>query len=157
MSTGNCHETCTVMGCAMASKLTPQNMAARQKAQEALALRVTGKQWADIATELGYKGESGARLAASRLLRRAERESADQYKTLNRQRLEAMLSALWPKVEKGNCAAINQARQIVAELCKIDGSYAPAKVAPTTPDGKQAYDGQVVVYLPDNGRYQNGN
>jgi hypothetical protein len=114
---------------------------ARQRARLALAARAAGKQWHEIAADLGYASEAGARLAATRLLKRADQESVGHYKTLNRQRFERMLAACWPEVELGNLDAIAEARPIVAELCKVDGSYAPAKVAPTSPDGESEYSG----------------
>ena len=40
----------------------------------------------------------------------------------------------------------------IEKRCRIFGIDAPTKISPTTPDGKEALPGNVVFYIPDNGR-----
>ena len=60
-----------------------------------------GQTYAQIAATLGYRDESGARHAVSRLLARREAESIDELRAVHSARLEGVLSSFWPAATAG--------------------------------------------------------
>ncbi|QRE81855.1 hypothetical protein F1734_17465 [Rhodococcus ruber] len=70
------------------SPTDPQNLDASEKARLALAARRDGKQWAEIAEDLGYADASGAYRAAKRLLDRTEFEAVEEYRAIEADRLD---------------------------------------------------------------------
>lgn len=70
------------------SPMDPDNLDASQRAREALELRRRGKQWAEIAVELGYADRASAYNAAKRLLDRTEFESVEEYRAIEADRLD---------------------------------------------------------------------
>ncbi|MCD5419757.1 hypothetical protein LRS71_09345 [Rhodococcus pyridinivorans] len=68
--------------------MDPTNLDASQRAREALELRRQGKQWAEIANELGYADRASAYNAAKRLLDRTEFESVEEYRAIEADRLD---------------------------------------------------------------------
>lgn len=70
------------------SPMDPTNLDASQRAREALELRRRGKQWAEIADELGYADRASAYNAAKRLLDRTEFEAVEEYRAIEADRLD---------------------------------------------------------------------
>ncbi|QSX32476.1 hypothetical protein JYB87_11940 [Shewanella avicenniae] len=64
----------------------------------------------------------------------------EKYRALQLARYEDMFLRLQTKVKSGDGKAIETARRILDSINRLTGAEAPAKVAPTTPDGKQQYD-----------------
>lgn len=67
-------------------------------------------------------------------------EIGEEYRELELERLDALFAGLWPKVREGDAYAIDIARKVSESRRKLLGLDAPTKVAPTTPDGEQAFD-----------------
>lgn len=84
-------------------------------------------------------------------LRKTLREPADEVRLLELERLDALTYALWPEAMQRNLGAIDRLLRVMERRDTLLGLDAPTKVAPTTPDGTQAWQ-QVIVYIPDNGR-----
>ena len=59
----------------------------RQRARQAVALRIEGKSYAEIAAILRYRDESGARHAVERLLTRLETEAVTKLRVVEGARL----------------------------------------------------------------------
>lgn len=66
---------------------------------------------------------------------------AEEVRTLEVARLDAMLLALWPQVKQGNQGAIEKALKVEERRAKLLGLDAPAKIAPTDPTGEDEYSG----------------
>lgn len=84
----------------------------------------------EIAKRVGYANRSGAWKAVMSLLEKRAAESAkdaDAVISMELERLDAMLRALWPKVEKGDTAAIDRVIKIQDRRAKYLGLDAPTK------------------------------
>lgn len=93
----------------------------RQRAEQALRLRIEGNTYAVIAAELGWSDESGARHAITRLLDHVESETADEYRKIQTARLEGLVRAYLPAALSGN---VDAARVVLAthdRLTKLHG------------------------------------
>lgn len=118
-----------------------QDISATEKQRQALELRKAGVSYADIAEIVGYKGQSGAHAAVKAALFKTIKEPADELRQLECERLDVMLKSIWPSVLEGSNEAVDRAIKIIARRAALLGLDAPTKVAPTTPDGTEQYDG----------------
>lgn len=100
---------------------------AHDKQQKALELRKAGVSYAAIAKQLGYRGPSGAHAAVAAALKKTLQEPADEVRTLELERLDAMLLAIWRQVKEGNHGAIDRALRILERRAKLLGLDAPVK------------------------------
>jgi hypothetical protein len=87
----------------------------------ALELRKAGATYDMIAGALGYAHRSGAAQAVQAALKAVVREPAEEVRTLELERLDAMLMALWPAVRNGNFGASAQALRIMERRAKLLG------------------------------------
>ena len=121
------------------NKTAPVNLRAREKAHAALTLRLAGNSFDAIAAEVGYASRSGA-YAAVRTLLQAQMadasESADELRKIELDRLDVMAAALWPKVKKGDNAAIDRYLRLQDRRAKYLGLDAPTKQELTGKDGE---------------------
>lgn len=102
------------------SPTDPKNLDASEKARQALQLRRDGRQWAEIADELGYKDPSGAYRAAKRLLDRTEFEAVEEYRAIEADRLdEAHRIQADALVQLANSRALDAIPPAVNALVKI--------------------------------------
>jgi len=113
---------------------------AHERQLEALELRKAGAAYAVIAERLGYRSASGAHAAVSAALKRTQQEPADEVRTLEIERLDRMLLAIWPQVVNGNQGAIDRALRIMERRAKLQGLDAPAKTEHTGKDGAPLFD-----------------
>lgn len=72
---------------------------ARVRAGNAVALRLLGQSYPQIATTLGYASRQAAHAAVRRSLRDTARESADEARLIMSQRLDALLVEAWSVIE----------------------------------------------------------
>lgn len=111
------------------SKGSEQTIRGRERELAALALRKEGLTYAEIAERLGIS-ESGAHAAVMRALRRLfekVNEEAEQVRTLELQRLDDLLMALWPKRHLPHY--VDRILHIMERRSKLLGLDAPSKVA----------------------------
>ena len=118
-----------------------QQITATEKQRRALELRRQGTAYSDIAAELGYKGASGAHAAVRTALKKTLQEPADELRRLENTRLDAMLAALWPGIEKGDPKAIAAGVKISERRAKLNGLDEPAEVDVTSGGG------QIAIFL----------
>ena len=121
------------------SKTSIRRLQAVERAKQALELRKGGASFPEIARALGYSGPAGAYQAVMSALRKTLKEPAEEVRTLEVARLDAMLLALWPQVRQGNQGAIDKALKVEERRAKLLGLDAPAKIAPTDPAGEREY------------------
>lgn len=69
-----------------------------QRVEMAIAMRIRGCQWAEIAEACGLKGGKGSAYhMVNDALRATLREATDELRTLEVLRLDALLEAIWPE------------------------------------------------------------
>jgi len=94
---------------------------------KALELRKAGISYARIAETLGYKDGSGAWRAVKAALKKTLQEPAEELRTLEIERLDAMLAAIWGSVKQGQYGAQDRALKIMERRAKLLGLDAPTK------------------------------
>ena len=120
------------------SKTSPKNLEAKEKAIEAMKLRrKEGLTYDEIALRLGYKSESGARNAVTRLLAKVEFEEVKEYRKLKLLQLddafELVKSVIKTPDGKVNLWAIDRIQSIIDQQSRLLGLY-------TLGDLNAAYD-----------------
>ena len=123
------------------SKLAPEKVRAALREAEAVELRAAGVSFAKIGEKVGLS-ESGAYLAVKRVLKRVQDQATEtqgENVCLALRRLDTMLTALWPRVLAGDPQAVAAALRVEERRARMLGYDAPAKVAPTTPDGEKPW------------------
>lgn len=77
-------------------------------------------------------------------------EDARVLRTLEAERLDAILQGVWDRAAEGDLPAVDRVLKIMERRARLFGLDAPAKVAPTTPEG----DGVTIrVVYEDGDRY----
>lgn len=100
----------------------------RQRRRRLIALRKAGIDWQTIADELGYtsRGAACQDWRRAREQSRAELEvSVDELRSLELERHDTMLAAIWNRVRQGDVRAIEVALKISAQRAKLLGLDAP--------------------------------
>lgn len=109
-----------------------QQIAAVEKQRQALEMRRQGKPYSEIAAEVGYSSASGAHAAVRTALKKTLQEPADELRRLENTRLDAMLLALWPAIQKGDAKAIAAGVKISERRAKLNGLDEPAELDVTS-------------------------
>jgi hypothetical protein len=107
----------------MASRISAARVQALEREQTALALRREGKRYDEIADQLGLS-TSGAWSLVRRAFKRSQKlneAEADYQRTLDLERLDAALSAIWPQVESGKLLAVDRLLGILERRAKLLG------------------------------------
>lgn len=110
------------------SATSPRRLTANERQAKALALRKSGLTYEAIAEQLGYSSREGARKAIETALRNTIQEPADELRRLECERLDAMLAALWWRVEAGHPQAVDAALRVMARRAALLGLDAPKRV-----------------------------
>jgi|TARA_R110002020_G_scaffold98571_8_gene234495 hypothetical protein len=106
-------------------------VAARQRGQEAIRLRMAGATIAQIADQLGFANESGAYKSIVRELERTAKdmgESTEAVRQLSLKRLDQMLFTVWSDVLTGDGSAISTALRIEERRSSLMGLDAPRQI-----------------------------
>lgn len=72
-------------------------MAIQERERQAVALRLAGASYPEIARQVGYRGPSAAYQAVHRGIASPAAEDVEEYRELQRQRLERLFLAWWQK------------------------------------------------------------
>jgi len=125
----------------MARKIVPQgkktrvskrqNIALRQRGQQAILLRMAGATIKQIADKLGYASEAGAYKAIMRELEQTAQsmsESTEAVRQLELKRLDQMQFPIWPSVVSGDQGAIGTALRIQERRASLLGLDAPKQI-----------------------------
>ena len=108
---------------------------AQERQLQALELRKAGVTYAAIAQKLGYKTADGAHKAVGSALKKSIQEPADALRTLEVERLDAMLLAIAAQVRGGNLGAIDRALRIMERRAKLLGLDMPTRHEMTGAEG----------------------
>lgn len=98
-----------------------RNLAAHDKRMRALELRREGATYDVIAKAVGYANRGIAHRAVTEALELIEHDSAEETLTLELNRLDAMIAALWPKVRKGDDRAVHAVLRCMERRAKLLG------------------------------------
>ena len=114
----------------------------KKRGEAAVALRMAGASYADIANTLGYKNESTVATVVERSLAAGlTDEQRDQARELAGRRIERLLRAVWGKaMNEGHpehIAAVRTARELIDRHTRLYGLDAPAEVVVHTPTTDQ--------------------
>jgi hypothetical protein len=125
----------------MAPGKTGQKEAIAERQARAMDLRKRGKSFRYIGRELGVNEATACRdvHAVVEALNEMALDDADTYRRMELERLDALLDAITPKVQRGDAFAIDTARKLSESRRKLLGLDAPTKVAPTNPKGDAPY------------------
>ena len=103
-------------------------MSSKEKQKRAMALKLAGASYAQIADNLGYADSSGAYKAVSRGMKNSLQESAGDLRKIHYGRLEHMLMRVWPAVNQGDSRAVNSALQVMDRMERLYGLNEAQKV-----------------------------
>jgi hypothetical protein len=95
------------------------SMSGAEKTRRAMALKLAGASYAQIAVTLGYHDASGARKAVQRGMKNALHETAGELKKIHYGRLEHMLMLIWPEVNQRDLPAMSAALAIMDRMEKL--------------------------------------
>lgn len=113
--------------------------ARQRKADAAVALKMAGASWTEIAHTLGYPTPRQAMVATEKALARqlVAEESRDKMRQLAGARLERLLRSVWPKAidpeHPEQLQAMTKAREIIADHRKLFGLDAPTEYVVHSP------------------------
>jgi hypothetical protein len=127
--------------------------ARERKAAAALALRLSGATFGEIAEVLGYPTARAALVAFETALERELKKPAERQamRELEAMRLERMLRSVWAKAINENhpehLTAISRAREIIAQHSKLLGLDAPTELVVHSPtiNELEAWVAQVIT------------
>jgi len=105
-----------------------RQMSAGERTRRAMALKLAGASYAQIAQNLGYHDASGARKAVQRGMKSALHESASELKKIHYGRLEHMLMLLWPDVNQKDLSSMSAALSVMDRMERLYGLNAAEKV-----------------------------
>lgn len=105
-----------------------RTMSSAEKTRRAMALKLAGASYAQIAMQLGYHDASGARKAVQRGMKSALQETAGELKKIHYGRLEHMLMLLWPEVNQRDLPAMSAALAVMDRMERLYGLNAAEKI-----------------------------
>lgn len=112
----------------------PAKVARARKADAAVAMRIAGASWEEIARTLGYATPRLALTATERALQRqlVTEESREQMRAMAGARLNRLLRSVWPKAindqDPEHLFAVTKAKEIIDRHAKLYGLDAPTEV-----------------------------
>lgn len=128
----------------------PDSVNSHENEEKALELRRAGASYRDIGRTMGVSVAIAHKYVTrgmKRLVARCE-EKAEDVRSMELDRLDKLQLAIWPQATKGHLQAVDRMLKIMDQRAKLLGTYAPTKIAPTTPEGDELPPGPVIVALP---------
>lgn len=139
----------------MATKRTKSVPPAQvDKENAVLELRRSGETWERIAVVVGYANASGAQKAYQRVVTRVQRDTVDEIRDLELDRLDRIMRAYWkPAIVDLDKKAAEVVLKVMASRAKLLGLDAPQRVQAEviTYDGSHDYNEDIerIVRLLD--------
>lgn len=120
-----------------------KRLVATERRREAVTLRRTGLTYDLIGQAMGITRQTAHKLVMAELRQIAAETAAeaDALRALEVERLDRLLQGLWARAQQGDLDAVDRALKISARRAALLGLDRPTKVAPTTPDGSEPYEG----------------
>jgi hypothetical protein len=113
------HRTRTPRGAA--SPTSSRRLEALGKQRQALAMRIAGASFDEIADALGYADRGGAHKAIMAAIERTLPESAAQVRKLELKRLDRLWLAVWDAATKGDLQAVDACLRIMKRRADFEG------------------------------------
>jgi len=107
---------------------TPTNVATADRMRQALELRKAGVTFEQIATRLGFSDRGAAYKAICRALEETLTEPAEELRTLETERLDRLLLAVWKPALEGDLKAVDRVLRILESRRKLLGLDAPVSL-----------------------------
>lgn len=104
-----------------------REVTAAETARAVLDLRKGGATYAEIASKLALSGPAQAYRVAQRAIADLPRESAEEVRAIELERLEAMHRAVWDAALSGDLDAFDRALRASESRRKLMGANAPEK------------------------------
>lgn len=125
------------------SKTSPPSVGKLENRRKAVQLRKAGFTYQEIADQIGMTRGNAYKLVAEAMqeFKTESAEEAQEVKRVELARLDHATRAIWSQVANGNHGAIDRLLRIMDRRAKLLGLDAPSKLAPTNPEGDQAYGG----------------
>ncbi|MGH9895669.1 MAG: hypothetical protein ACREA0_27530 [bacterium] len=102
-----------------------QELITRERQKRALALRLRGATYRQIAAQVGYANQGGAHKAVKRALVEVGRDEAVALRKLEMERLHEAFRGVWAKAtdgtSPGNTKAIDTALKIMDKMDRLSG------------------------------------
>lgn len=118
----------------------------REKQRQALELRKGGASYAAIAQAVGYNDASAARKAVIKAFGEIVQEPAEELRTIQVERLNHMLLALWPRIQQGDERSIGTGLSIMDRLNEHAGlTGRPGSTSVTVNTGAQVHGDAILV------------
>src|ERR1700687_496178 len=114
---------------------SPQRLKALDKQRQALALRMAGASFDEIAESLGYADRGGAHKAVMAAIESTLPEPALQVRELELKRLDRLLMAAWKAATAGDLQAIGVCLQIMKRRADFEGLEKGKKQEISGPSG----------------------
>jgi len=121
----------------MAQKASPRNVARLKNEEQAIALRIAGCSYKEIAEQLGLSC-GGAHKTVMRVLEKdaaKTAEDAERLRQMELMRLDRMLLGLWTQAKAGNQGAVDRVLRIMERRSKYLGLDAPVRRELSGPEG----------------------
>lgn len=139
---------------------------AAKKRREAIRIVREGGKLDDVVSAGLYASRGAASVAIKTGMQEARREmfvEAELYRAQQLDRLETLLSYVWPRCKSGDDKAIAEARRIISDIGDLTGAKAPVRLeigegdvdrllarldallaSGATPDARETLEGEVV-------------
>ena len=111
------------------SETSPRRLRSAERQRTALQLRAGGATYQQIADTLNYATAAGALKAVRAGLRATLQEPAAELRTLELERLDALLRGIWPRAIRGEVTAIDRVLKIMGRRAELLGLDAPTRIS----------------------------
>lgn len=98
-----------------------------RKTRDALELRKAGVSYSEIAKALGLGSPGTAKRLVSKALTDMGTEPSEEMRMMEMQRLNHVLAIIWPKVQKGDLAAVDRFLKLQERISALQGLDAPRR------------------------------
>jgi len=119
-----------------------------EKTARAIEMRKLGYTFRRIGRELGMAHTTAHKYVHAELqaLKEQNQEATSEYRELQIQRLEGLLTQHYPQAMKGHLGSTEKTLKIIQQLTDLMGTAAPKKLATTNKEGDEdAPNGIIVV------------
>lgn len=114
---------------ANSSKRDARKLDLAVRRQQALKLRLAGVSLESIAEKLGYAHKSNASKDIRGAIKEIYREAAEEVRTLELERLDRIMFAVWQKAIAGDSAAIDRVLRIMDRRAQYLGLDSPKETS----------------------------
>lgn len=112
-----------------------------ERVAAAIAMRKAGHQWATIAERLSIRGGKGAAYnLVNNALKANQREDVAEFRELENQRMDDLLTVYWPKAMEGDGWSFDRVLRLMERRAVLNGLDVVRETAPAKP---------TIIEIPD--------